>query len=70
VEKNVFARSASHDVVAMIASDALRSVVPKDDLSVAVDYVNSGLKAVQNDPKNLWTLKFRHSVLYRNFIGK
>jgi hypothetical protein len=70
VEKDVFAGWTSDNVVTMIASDPLRPIVPKDDLPVAVDDINSGLETIQNNPKDLWSLKFRHSVLYRNFIGK
>jgi hypothetical protein len=54
----------------MIASDPLRPIIPEDDLPVAVDDINSGLETIQNSPKDLWSLKFRHSGLYRNFIGK
>jgi hypothetical protein len=70
MEKDILAGWTSNNVVTMIASDPLRPIIPEDDLPVAVDHINSGLETIQNNPKDLWSLKFRHSGLYRNFIGK
>jgi hypothetical protein len=70
MRKDVLARQTSKNIVSMVASNPLRTVIPENNLPLTIDHVNSGLETVQNNPKNLWTLKFRHSGLHRNFIGK
>src|SRR5581483_3479613 len=46
VKKNGLAGEPSDNVVPVISSNSFCAVIPEDDLPVAIDYIDSGLKAV------------------------
>lgn len=54
------AAKAPHNILAQIAGDFFRAVIPKIDLAFAIDHAHARLQTFQRGPKDFRVLKVQH----------
>jgi hypothetical protein len=60
VDQNVFAAVASDHILTQVAADVLGTLVPEQNLPIAVNQVHAGLQTFQDSTEDLGILEFRH----------
>jgi hypothetical protein len=62
LSRGILAAEATNDVVAQVARDFFGAFVPKQNSLIAVDKIDAGLKAFENDAKDFRGVEFGHAM--------